>query len=418
MAINVIKKRIISLTNVVLLYLFGFSIALYPPFAQYARPILAICFIAILLVVIFDMLFLNKTIPRSILFKIAIALGLVFIIWLLVAVLKKNNLAYALQDSIGFAIYLIVMPVLFIFIKLKNLSLILFDLLINLSIIIASVSFGLVVGYYSFFGSVEPESLIAINAYIKSQGLNWVIDNNNGFLGLYTYTAHFLLLGVGLTLYKYYIFKNPNYLYLIVLFCFGVIADGHRALVVSMILLIILLIPIIMRMFEIKKLTILAFVAASTLLLMLVINFEWVKERYNFTLSDDSTHERFIQIPSLLDKIMESPVWGSGFGAYTSVIRNQERPFLYEVDFLATVVKLGLVGSLLYFGSYLYLLDKARRSGRVFGYILFCVGLSFLFYMGTNGGLAMSPDSSIFHMFLFILISLSLSKNTFDKNYN
>jgi hypothetical protein len=171
-------------------------------------------------------------------------------------------------------------------------------------------------------------------------------------------------------------------------------------------------------MFEIKKLTILAFVAASTLLLMLVINFEWVKERYNFTLSDDSTHERFIQIPSLLDKIMESPVWGSGFGAYTSVIRNQERPFLYEVDFLATVMKLGLVGSLLYYGSYLYLLDKARRSGRVFGYILFCVGLSFLFYMGTNGGLAMSPDSSIFHMFLFILISLSLSKNTFDKNYN
>lgn len=412
-----IKDRNISLTNVVLLYLFGTTIALYPPFAQYARPILAICFSAIFFVVIFDMLFLCQNIPKSVLFKVASALGLIFIIWLLVAVLKENDLAYALQDSIGFAIYLIVMPVLFVFIKLKKLSLILFDFLINLSIFIASLSFGIVIWYYFSFGIVESESLNAMNAYIKSQGLNWVIDNNSGFLGLYTYTAHFLLLGIGLSLYKYYRFKNPNYLYLIVLFCFGVIADGHRALVVSMILLMLLLIPIIMRMIAIKKLTLYSFVVASTLLLMLVVNFEWVKERYNFTLSDYSTHERFLQIPSLLNKIMESPLWGSGFGAHTSVIRNQERPFLYEVDFLATVMKLGLIGSLLYFGSYLYFLDKGRRLGGVFGYILFCVGLSFLFYMGTNGGLAMSPDTAIFHMFLFILISLSLNKNTFDVQY-
>ena len=210
-----IKDRNISLTNVVLLYLFGTTIALYPPFAQYARPILAICFSAIFFVVIFDMLFLCQNIPKSVLFKVASALGLIFIIWLLVAVLKENDLAYALQDSIGFAIYLIVMPVLFVFIKLKKLSLILFDFLINLSIFIASLSFGIVIWYYFSFGIVESESLNAMNAYIKSQGLNWVIDNNSGFLGLYTYTAHFLLLGIGLSLYKYYRFKNPNYLYLI-----------------------------------------------------------------------------------------------------------------------------------------------------------------------------------------------------------
>jgi hypothetical protein len=69
-------------------------------------------------------------------------------------------------------------------------------------------------------------------------------------------------------------------------------------------------------------------------------------------------------------------------------------------------MKLGIVGSVLYFGAYLCMLNRSRRGGGALGYILFCVGLAFLFYMGTNGNSAMSTDSAVFHMFIFLLIAL------------
>jgi hypothetical protein len=240
--------------------------------------------------------------------------------------------------------------------------------------------------------------------------LNWVIDNNAGFLGLYTFTAHFLLLGIGLSFYYYYISKQSSYIYLILLFIFGLFADGHRALVVSLFLLILLLFPLIRKSFPIKRLFVYSIIVVITLISVLIINFDWFHERYSFTGTDPSTFERIAQIPALFDKIIERPILGSGFGSFASVIRNEERPFYYEVDYLATIMKLGLLGSILYFGVYLYMLNVARRFGGVFGYMLFCVGLSYLFYMGTNGGTAMSPDSAIFHMFLFTLISLSISR--------
>jgi hypothetical protein len=409
--ISVTKASEAGLTNIILLYVFGSAIALYPPLAQFAQPVIFVSFLAILLTVLYRIFFFRQPISNSVLFKLVSIFSVVYVVWLFVAALYANNIAYALQDSLGFPIYLLVMPIFFIFIQSNKLHRHLLQFLIYLCSFIASISLGIILWYYASFGAVEAESLVVMNAFIKSLNLNWMIDNNSGFLGLYTYTAHFLLLGIGLAFFNYYVCKKKIYIYLMLLFGFGVLADGHRALVVSMFLLIIFLFPLIKNAFRFKNIIASVVIVALPLLLVFVANFDWILDRFNFTGTDPSTLERFLQIPALLDKIMESPIMGNGFGSFAKIIRNQERPFLYEVDFLATIMKLGLLGSLLYFGAYLYVLDLARRKGGVLGYILFSVGLSFLFYMGTNGGLAMSPDCAIFHMFLFILISLSISRN-------
>jgi hypothetical protein len=402
------KARKPGLANIVLLYVFGAAISLYPLVAQFAQPVIVVSFLVILLVVLYNIFLLYRPFPNSQLFVVISVLTLVYVVWLCVAVLYDNDMAYALQDSLGFAIYLFITPVFFLFIRLNNLHQQLHCFLIQLSTLIAGLSLGIISWYYLSFGSIQSESLNAMNAFIKTLHLNWIIDNNAGFLGLYTYAAHFLLLGIGLAFYNYYIHNKKRYLYLMILFSFGVFADGHRALVVSLFLLLVLLLPLFKKKFSASKIVVVLTIVTVPMLWILVANIDWFLSRFNFSESDPSSMARYLQIPALLDKFTESPIMGNGFGSFASVIRSSERPFSYEVDFLATLMKLGLVGSMLYFGAYLYMLNMARRFGGDLGYILFCVGLSFLFYMGTNGGLAMSSDSAIFHMFLFVFISSSI----------
>lgn len=397
------------LANIVLLYIFGLAIALYPPLAQFSLPIIFVSFLVIFVVVLYDLFFLQRPIPKSILFNVISVLTLVYLVWLLVAALRGNDMAYAFQDSLGFAIYLMA-PIIFIFIYFNKLYEVFFGFLINLCVFIAIVSSGIVVWFFLSFGEVQSESLIAMNALIRSYKLNWVIDNNAGFLGLYTYTAHLLLLGIGLSFYNFYVYKKNIHVYLILLFCFGIFADGHRALVVSMLFLVLLLFPLFKERVSIGKVVVFFFIALIPILLLLFFNIDWIIDRFNFSESDPSTLERFLQIPALLDKIIKHPVMGNGFGSFASVIRSSERPFSYEVDFLATIMKLGFVGGVLYFGAYLYMLNVARRLGDNLGYVLFCIGLSFFIYMGTNGNQAMSTDSSVFHIFLFIMISFSVMR--------
>ena len=400
--------------SVALLYIFGAALALYPPLAQFAQPVIFLSFVGIACLVIYGFAFRSQALRMIPLYTAVGVMTLVYAIWMFVAILYGNEMIYSVQDSLGFVFYLLT-PVVYLFVKSRNLHKQLCKLVLHLCTFIAVVTVGLVAWYYLTFGEVDSDSLLGINFLLKSYGLNWTVDHNEGLLGVYTYTAHFFLLGTGLAFYYYGETRQSRYLALICLYALGIIADGHRALVVALGLLVLVLLPLLSRIFSLKRmLAVLSGLAIATLALILW-NLEWVANRFTFTSDDPSSLERYLQVPALVDKIMQYPLFGSGFGAVASVIRSPERPFLYEVDFLATMMKLGVVGSLIYFGTYLYMLDTGRRRGGAMGYVLFAVGLSFLFYMGTNGGLAMSPDSAIYHMFLFVLISLSIDRQvSFD----
>lgn len=396
-----------SVTNVLVLYIFGISLALYPPLASFAAPFIAISFATILFIVSYRVFYSNYPIKRSTLFPITGLLFVVYVIWIFVATLFGNNMTYALQDSQGFLVYLAAPP-LYVFIKSNHLQQHFAKFLLNLCIFLSVISVGIIVWYYLSFGEVESESLFVMNAVLKSYNLTWQIEHNNGFLGLYTFTGHLLLIGCGLSFYAYVLTRRAIHLGLILLFAFGMFADGHRALMISFLILVVMMAPLIKKLIGLERALTLLFALTVVALVASVLSFDWLVERFSFTEDDPSTLERFLQVPALLEKITERPLMGSGFGSFARMLRSQERPFSYEMDFLATWMKLGLVGCALYFGAYLYMLNRARVAGGVTGYILFSVGLSFFFYMGTNGNSAMSTDSAVFHMFLFVLIALAL----------
>jgi hypothetical protein len=389
------------------LYLFCTSLALYPLLAQFAGPIIVLAFAGILCNLMFKIFFSKLHIAESPIYKMIGAMLVVYATWIFIAVLLGNDNGYIFLDSQGFLIYL-VMPFLFVFVIENRLEHKFVAYLFNLCLVIAGISAIIIIGYFLLVGPPDSESLFVMNAFFAGYDLNWRIDNNSGFLGLYTYTGHILLIGTGLSFYRYTQTGRVREIFFIALFAFGMFADGHRALMVAFLLLVVLMMPLIAKIIGLQKMLLILGVLLLICMISAFFSGDWLMERFNFSSDDPSTLERFLQIPALMDKIGERPFFGNGFGAFARVIRSTERPFSYEVDFLATWMKLGLIGAALYFGTYLAALNRARISGGPLGYVLFSVGLAFFLYMGTNGNSAMSTDSAVFHMLLFVLIALNI----------
>jgi hypothetical protein len=57
-----------------------------------------------------------------------------------------------------------------------------------------------------------------------------------------------------------------------------------------------------------------------------------------------SEDERALQSPYLIDGFKESPVLGSGFGAYAGYLRNDERPWTYELIYHQMLFNVGVLG--------------------------------------------------------------------------
>jgi O-antigen ligase len=250
------------------------------------------------------------------------------------------------------------------------------------------------------------------NLFLRSLGLSWFIDHNHGLLGLYTNTAHLMLLGSALALHRFTAHHRRRDLWLVGLYLVAMALDGRRALVITAVLQLMVAAPRLMSALRPGQRLALVVGTAVVGSALVLGNLEWIEQRFSFTEEDISTAHRQAQIPPLLEKIAENPVFGGGFGTVASLLRSELRPFSYEVDFLATVMKLGVVGSMLYFGTYLAVLFHAYRRTGSRGIFYASAGLPFFFYMTTNGNQAMSTDSAVFHIFLFLLIAFSIVPRT------
>lgn len=393
----------------VLLYVLCGSLALYPMLGKLVAPVIAASGALALLTIVVRLVANGFKLQATYLGWVWAAYLIVYSVWFAIAVLYDNNLAYIAQDSLGFLLYFGFVPVLFLYTTLLGLQTTFARFIVRCCFVISALSVVAVAGYYVVFGELDGGSLLAMNAFLVGAGLNWQIDNNLGLLGVYTNTAHLLLLGVALVLYRFDSFGRKQDLLLVALFLVGILLDGRRALVIAALMQLAILAPLLLRrMRPARRITLIALLIAGALVTTL-LSWDWIQARFDFSGDDPSTAERHAQIPALLDKIEERPLMGSGFGSSAAHIRSSERPFSYEVDFLATVMKLGLVGGLIYFGTYLLTLLHGWRSGGRAGVFLLSAGASFFFYMGTNGNQAMSTDSSVFHIFIFLLIAFAVA---------
>jgi hypothetical protein len=401
------EPRAVSTTRACLLYVMGGSLALYPLLEQFVAPVIGVAYALAVLSVVFQLMRNGFSAPRTYLGWVWAIYALVYVAWYGNALLHGNDPTYIRQDSLGFLLYFGAMPILFLFIRFGGLEATFVRFIVHCSIFIAVISVVVVVGYYITFGPIDGDSLIVLNAFIHGLGLTWQIDSNAGVLGVYTYTGHLLLLGIAIVLHRYSLAPNRWDIALVMLFLVGIVLDGHRALVVSSLMQLLIVAPRLFARVSLSKKLVLASVLVIGPAVAVVLGMDWISARFDFSANDPSTAERWAQIPALVDKISREPLFGSGFGSVASYIRSIERPFSYEVDFLATAMKLGLVGCVAYFGTYLGALAYAHFTRGQAGLFLLSAGLPFFFYMGTNGGQAMSTDSAVFHIFIFLLIDFA-----------
>ena len=384
------------------------SLVLYPLLHRWIAPFVGLSFGLATLLVSVGVVQRNLRIPSSVLTNIWIAFMIIYDIWFIIALIYGNTLRYIYQDSAGFLLYLGALPVIYLLVQQNNLQRLFFSFVERLSQLIGAASVILAVIIYGVMGEISSESITLINAYAFTMGLSWSIDHNHGLLGLYTNVAHFMLLGSALAFYRFYLFGRRRDVFLILLYLTAFLLDGRRALVIAAFMQIVIVALPRLKMLLFGQHMMLALVMLVGLIVFIISNKDWIQQRFNFYDVDASSAERYAQIPALLDKIVDKPVFGGGFGSIASYIRSFERPFSYEVDFLATFMKLGMVGGILYFGTYLFGVAQALRIRGPLGLYLISAGLPFFFYMGTNGNQAMSTDSAIFHIFLFMMIAFTL----------
>lgn len=79
----------------------------------------------------------------------------------------------------------------------------------------------------------------------------------------------------------------------------------------------------------------------------------------------DSDGVRIQQFKALMDKFMESPILGNGIGSYAErCIRNDEFLYAYELTYVGYLMKFGLLGFLLIFGTYAAMILRLYRKNK------------------------------------------------------
>lgn len=69
---------------------------------------------------------------------------------------------------------------------------------------------------------------------------------------------------------------------------------------------------------------------------------------------DDANLERMPQVSSLVNGWLDSPLLGNGYGSSSDHIRNADKPWQYEIGYLAQLFRTGTIGFLLYILGPLY----------------------------------------------------------------
>jgi hypothetical protein len=105
--------------------------------------------------------------------------------------------------------------------------------------------------------------------------------------------------------------------------------------------------------------------------------------------------ERTIQLQYLVRSFIEHPVIGSGFGVNAGYVRNQERPWIYELTYFQILFNFGIIGSMLVLAvavAYFHMAasvvaQKLQNSGQAFcmivGLLVFLIGSYSNPYLGS-----------------------------------
>lgn len=179
-------------------------------------------------------------------------------------------------------------------------------------------------------------------------------------------------------LFHYTIIKKDISRLWIPIFLFVTVASSTRALIISMIVIILAAIS--------KKIKIQYMVYPISVLIIIVVYFIVSVDYRAFSIIDDIdlNSPRRVQFFALLDLFSQHPWLGSGFGASADYIRSETAPYSYEFTYIALLAKLGIIGCLFVFTSVTILLSKLIKKSPENGFEIIFLTAIFVFITATN----------------------------------
>lgn len=388
-------KDYISRMNKFSIHLFILCCIVYPMLSGPSRVILVVVFMFIISKFFFiEPLFSKKNI--CLLLFVCMNL-LIYFFGLTRGIINANDISMVFLDSAGFPFYFIFLPICVFIINDINALNYFEKTFVNYSLMFACFSIFIFIGFYSMLGVLNIDTITVANSYISNY-INLKLGATNEILRVNSNSVQILFVSLFVLLIKN---SNLKFERLSVLIIFiAILTDGHRAAII-----VFFLMYIVYRILY-KPISHLLLIAFFSISIVMVYSNE-ILERVD--LSTNSTSDRIEQIGPLVDKISENIFLGAGFGASASLIRNESRPFMYEVDTLAAAMKLGIPLAVLYTLLWFFLLSGGQyvnlKSKNLFFSIItmFCC----MFYMSTNGGFYMSPLTTILQFLLFLSFSSS-----------
>lgn len=338
-----------KLNDALLFFLFFSSLFLTRAFSQFKLPLLIICFTLSILFLINSKVKLSL---RPLLLIFATMLGV--LIWSFVGVIHGNNeLAIIESLRLFFAYYII--NLVFVLYLFKRIRFVYVDILFSLATICIFTTAVLAIYNISLFPQWFIEEMnLRIGVY------DGYIQNTAHHIGMLSLTVPYLMV---VSVY------NVSSVYKLVWFALmlgiiTIILSSRRAVYLAIVLIPLTLLfvhylshkrmaekianlySLFFAYFVLFSLSILIFYTYYTDYFL--VFFDRILEAIQQVSEKNYVSERALQSVSLLKGFSEYPLLGSGFGGTVDVVRNSDRPWIFELSYHNLLFNIGIVGFFLF----------------------------------------------------------------------
>ena len=326
--------------------------------------VLKIVMFAIFLIINAATLIKEKTIlihVRIIVFYYLIAgIGL---IWAIVGYVNGGAFVGIVDNLRLYVLWSVVLCIVFNLLLQGNAFLVFHKSIVTAGILISSMNYFALYNHVGQLGYIPDAVLRELHMYIGiHEGYIQIISHNIG--ALFFITAYLITIQFRKDMSS----LNGSIFKLSLLMCLAlVVLSGRRALWIAISMapfLIVLLTAITDSFNQLRgRKWLLLIVFAGFIPVIVILDFALSGEFVNnsslshLQAAFSSSDERTLQKDYLIDGFKNYPVFGSGFGVNADYLRNEERPWLYELTYHQMLFNFGVVGISLFFtliATYVY----------------------------------------------------------------
>jgi hypothetical protein len=270
--------------------------------------------------------------------EIQLLLILFLIIWgWVIPLIAGTEVRNSLGDSLPFYGILFLIPIyeyINYYISWDDAKIFIFRIIKTLAII--HILLMLLFYLYEF----DNEKLQFINNILEG-GANSINIGYRPDFGVLSGSSIFLFIGLYLALTS----KKKSFLDIIIIIS-AIILTGTRSLGIGAVLLILFYLVKNNLNINSKKIILgfTFFLVSITIPIVVIIKYGFFNSS---VLSRDVSDEyRVQQISGIIEKIINNPFFGIGFGGHTDLVSNESAPYSYELSILALMMKLGIIGTI------------------------------------------------------------------------